>query len=415
MKGQSRGVDRLHCANGITLDTRHLHQPADRVAGQAEVMLHADLRRRGHLHRRCAPQGRESARRHGTGDANFALTAHLGTGNTRALFVKQADCPCRKEECAPTIRARLFVVCDAIEPYHSRNDARRAIGRRGDHAPARGVFLVYGHGIAIEPVEQLFTLVRLGARGKLVPQVRRTPFDLQATRQYPALGEATVDALIHGLCNPVDTLERFITRSESVFVGQDQIRDRDVRRVARRQKLCCRTEIVRNLCAGIDAVALGLALELSFGCDETPAGRVICPLGQLASIGIEGGQLHAVGVQVGNDVPGQIDVRRRIEGDFTPPAKIEPFAGANLFERRSRFVRTCLVGCEPHQTQNAGIDRPVPNARKRQRTLQFDRDAGRSLELVRFCQRPREGAGDPHRTHRMRGRRTNPNSEDIEH
>ena len=40
---QLRGVDRLHRAHGVPLDARDLHQPADRVAGQSEVVLHADF------------------------------------------------------------------------------------------------------------------------------------------------------------------------------------------------------------------------------------------------------------------------------------------------------------------------------------------------------------------------------------
>ncbi len=38
-----RGVDRLHRGDRIALDAGDLHQPADRVTGQAQVMFHADL------------------------------------------------------------------------------------------------------------------------------------------------------------------------------------------------------------------------------------------------------------------------------------------------------------------------------------------------------------------------------------
>src|SRR5690606_18470579 len=41
--GHAAGVDRLDRAHGVALDAGDLHQPADRVAGQAEVVLHADL------------------------------------------------------------------------------------------------------------------------------------------------------------------------------------------------------------------------------------------------------------------------------------------------------------------------------------------------------------------------------------
>ena len=40
---QARRLDRLDRADRVALDARHLDQPADRIAGQAEIMLHADL------------------------------------------------------------------------------------------------------------------------------------------------------------------------------------------------------------------------------------------------------------------------------------------------------------------------------------------------------------------------------------
>ena len=40
---QRRRGDRLDRAEGVALDAGDLHQPADRIAGHAEVMLHRDL------------------------------------------------------------------------------------------------------------------------------------------------------------------------------------------------------------------------------------------------------------------------------------------------------------------------------------------------------------------------------------
>src|SRR5690242_13958610 len=42
-QGGTRGGDGLDRGDGVALDARDLHQAADRVAGQAEVVLHADL------------------------------------------------------------------------------------------------------------------------------------------------------------------------------------------------------------------------------------------------------------------------------------------------------------------------------------------------------------------------------------
>ena len=41
--GHAAGVDGLDRAHGVALDTGNLHQAADRVAGHAEVVFHADL------------------------------------------------------------------------------------------------------------------------------------------------------------------------------------------------------------------------------------------------------------------------------------------------------------------------------------------------------------------------------------
>src|ERR671916_842002 len=59
----SRG-DGLDRADGVALDARDLHQPADRVAGEAEVVLDADLGGVLHLLRRPAEHLGEAGRRH---------------------------------------------------------------------------------------------------------------------------------------------------------------------------------------------------------------------------------------------------------------------------------------------------------------------------------------------------------------
>src|ERR671917_243207 len=50
--GHARRGDGLDRADGVALDARDLHQPPDRVAGEAEVVLDADLGGVLHLFRR---------------------------------------------------------------------------------------------------------------------------------------------------------------------------------------------------------------------------------------------------------------------------------------------------------------------------------------------------------------------------
>ena len=79
LQGERGRGDRLVGAEGVALDARDLHQAADRVAGHAEVMLHADLggvldllvgaaerrgqARRGHRGRRRRPRPGSRPRR----------------------------------------------------------------------------------------------------------------------------------------------------------------------------------------------------------------------------------------------------------------------------------------------------------------------------------------------------------------
>src|SRR4249919_230875 len=57
----ARGIDRLHRAHRVALDAGDLHQAADRIASQAEVVLHADLGGVLHLPERTAERGRQPA------------------------------------------------------------------------------------------------------------------------------------------------------------------------------------------------------------------------------------------------------------------------------------------------------------------------------------------------------------------
>src|SRR5688572_5450490 len=66
---EPRRVDRLDRAHRITLDAGNLHEARDRVAGEAEVVLHADLGCVLDLRVRGAEGGREPGRRHRAGDA----------------------------------------------------------------------------------------------------------------------------------------------------------------------------------------------------------------------------------------------------------------------------------------------------------------------------------------------------------
>src|SRR5581483_7696926 len=84
-------VDRFHRAHRVAFDAGDLHQPTDRIAGEAEVVLHADFGGVFHLVDRTAQRGGQTARRHRAGHADFALTADFRAADGSVLLVKNAD------------------------------------------------------------------------------------------------------------------------------------------------------------------------------------------------------------------------------------------------------------------------------------------------------------------------------------
>ena len=97
-KRQARRVDRLDRAHRVALDAGNLHQSADRVAGQAQVVLHADLGRVLDLFRRAAEHLDQSGGGHRAGHADLALAADLGAGDRGVPLVEHADRAGRQEK-----------------------------------------------------------------------------------------------------------------------------------------------------------------------------------------------------------------------------------------------------------------------------------------------------------------------------
>src|ERR671916_303990 len=86
--GRGDGLDR---ADGVALDAGDLHQPADRVAGEPEVVLDADLRGVLHLLGAAPDDLGEAGGGHGAGRADLALAADLGAGMGVLLLEKPPD------------------------------------------------------------------------------------------------------------------------------------------------------------------------------------------------------------------------------------------------------------------------------------------------------------------------------------
>jgi len=91
-------MNRLGRAHGVALDARNLHQPANGVAGHAEIVLHGNLGSVLHLSVGASKGGSQATCGHGTGYAHFALAADFGAADGRILLVQDADSRRSQEE-----------------------------------------------------------------------------------------------------------------------------------------------------------------------------------------------------------------------------------------------------------------------------------------------------------------------------
>ena len=78
-------------ADRVAFDAGDLHQPADRVAGQPQVVLDTDLGRVLDLLRGAAEDLGEPRGRHGASRPDLTLAAHLGTGDGGTLLEQDPD------------------------------------------------------------------------------------------------------------------------------------------------------------------------------------------------------------------------------------------------------------------------------------------------------------------------------------
>src|SRR5699024_4489323 len=90
--------------------------------------------------------------RHRAGHADLALTTDFGAGDGRVFLVQNADGAGGEQEFDDPVFVRARAEPVVIMQYGG-DDARGAIGGRGDHPSAGGIFFVDGQGIQVDPVE----------------------------------------------------------------------------------------------------------------------------------------------------------------------------------------------------------------------------------------------------------------------
>ena len=125
-------VYRLHGGNRVTLDARNLYLSGNRIAGQPQVVFHADFGSDAHLRRACAQQLRQTCRRHGARHADFTLTAHFRTGNGGVHLIQRTNRTGNQQVARQRVRVHFTDKLVVVRQY-GRNDAAGTVGWRGDH------------------------------------------------------------------------------------------------------------------------------------------------------------------------------------------------------------------------------------------------------------------------------------------
>ena len=204
---QRRRGHGLHRAKGIALDARNLDEASHRIAGHAEMMLKRNLGGILHLLVRSPQRRTEARRRHGRGRTHLSLAADLGTRDRGVMLDDGANGRGGEEKGAhPALVGALAVV--KVIADDGGNHASRAIGGCRHHLAACGIFLVHRHGVNANPVHHLMgvdgVVATLGK--KLVENVCRTAFDLEAARQVPSARQAALHAGVHLMPDAVQFL-----------------------------------------------------------------------------------------------------------------------------------------------------------------------------------------------------------------
>ncbi len=192
---QVAGVHGPDGGDGVAFDAGDLHQAADGVAGETQVMLHGDLCGILHLVQILLVQLGQGGGGHRAGGADLGLAAAFCAGNGGVGLGQVADDAGGGKSAADLFVAEALGDLGIFQ--HGGKDAAGTAGGGGDHGAVVRVLLGNGVGIGGDPLE--FDEGRLVDLGVLLIEVLCLPVDIQTAGQDTFSGKTFVNGVLHCL------------------------------------------------------------------------------------------------------------------------------------------------------------------------------------------------------------------------
>ena len=158
--GEARGVDGLQRAHAVAFDARHLHQA--RRSDRRSCRDYAPCRFQRHFRFAALVAPMTAARPAAAIEHETPISPWqpISAAEIEAFFLYSMPIPAAVSRNLMMLSCLLGWVAAGIDIFrevieHGRNDARRAVGRRGDDAAAARIFFIDGDGKRADHVHRL--------------------------------------------------------------------------------------------------------------------------------------------------------------------------------------------------------------------------------------------------------------------
>ena len=311
---QIAGVHGPHGGHGVALDAGNLHQAADGVTGQPQVVLHGHLRGVFHLVQVLAVELRQSGGGHGAGGADLRLTAALGPGDGGVAFGQVADDARGGKTPADGLVGEALGVLHVFK--HRGNHAAGPAGGGGDDGAVVRVLLRHRIGVGGDLLE--FPQGGGIAAAGFVIEIVGLPLDVQPPGQGAGGGQTVLNGLLHGLPHrqqKVPNLRPFV----QLHIVAEGV---DIAPLAE----------IRDLREGMLNINLFPLNILPAGNADVPAADGFHPEPTELAALFESDQVQGIGMGTGNHFLGENDLGRA-GGQGLPQHPVRPVAHAGFAQR----------------------------------------------------------------------------------